>query len=465
MITKLLKEILYVKISEKHHTYSGGRRVKNLQKNTIMQLTLSVVMFVSMILLAIPHQAKAAENLGIHAKAAILIDADTGKILYEKNAGKSLGIASMSKMMTEYILLDQVKAGKIKWDQKYKVSDYAYKISQDRALSNVPLRADGEYTIRELYDAMAIYSANAATIAIAETIAGSETEFLKLMNKKAKELGLTNYEFFNSSGLNNAQLQGMQPAGTPNKGENKMSARSVALLAYRLLKDHPEVLETSSIPSKVFRKGTDDAIKMDNWNFMLKGLVFEYEGVDGLKTGTTDYAGQCFTGTAKRGNTRLISVVMDATDADGNNENKKARFDATKALFDYGFNQFSTEKIVSKGQTFKGNETVAVENGKEKQVKVAAKEELSMMVKTNDAKEYTANVVLDKKSLNAPVKKGEVVGHIEVKNKAGKDYGFIDPKIKALEVVTIEAVEEKGWFTKVFSAIGDFFSNLWNKVF
>lgn len=285
------------------------------------------------------------------------------------------------------------------------------------------------------------------------------------MNKKAKELGLTNYEFFNSSGLNNAQLQGMQPAGTPNKGENKMSARSVALLAYRLLKDHPEVLETSSIPSKVFRKGTDDAIKMDNWNFMLKGLVFEYEGVDGLKTGTTDYAGQCFTGTAKRGNTRLISVVMDATDADGNNENKKARFDATKALFDYGFNQFSTEKIVSKGQTFKGNETVAVENGKEKQVKVAAKEELSMMVKTNDAKEYTANVVLDKKSLNAPVKKGEVVGHIEVKNKAGKDYGFIDPKIKALEIVTTEAVEEKGWFTKVFSAIGDFFSNLWNKVF
>lgn len=229
----------------------------------------------------------------------------------------------MSKMMTEYILLDQVKAGKIKWDQKYKVSDYAYKISQDRALSNVPLRADGEYTIRELYDAMAIYSANAATIAIAETIAGSETEFLKLMNKKAKELGLKDYEFFNSSGLNNAQLQGMQPVGTPNKGENKMSARSVALLAYRLLKDHPEVLETSSIPSKVFRKGTDDAIKMDNWNFMLKGLVFEYEGVDGLKTGTTDYAGQCFTGTAKRGNTRLISVVMDATDADGNNENKK----------------------------------------------------------------------------------------------------------------------------------------------
>lgn len=441
------------------------RRVKNLQKNVIMRLSIAAVMFVSMILLAIPSKASAADELGIRAKAAILIDADTGKILYEKNANKSLGIASMSKMMTEYILLDQVKAGKIKWDQKYKVSEYAYKISQERALSNVPLRADGEYTIRELYDAMAIYSANAATIAIAETIAGSETAFIKLMNKKAKELGLKDYTFLNSSGLNNAQLQGMHPSGTPNKGENKMPASSVALLAYNLLKTHPEVLKTSSIAHKTFRKGTDDAIKMDNWNFMLKGLVFEYEGVDGLKTGTTDYAGLCFTGTAKRGKTRLISVVMGAYTADGDKTDRKARFDETKKMYDYGFNQFSTEQVVKKNAVVKGQESIAVKNGKEDSAKIAVKDELSMMVKTGEAKDYTAKIVLDEKSLKAPVKKGTVVGHIELTNKAGKEYGFIDQKSSKLDVVTTEDVEEKGWFTKMFSAIGDFFSNMWNKIF
>ena len=200
--------------------------------------------------------------------------------------------------MTEYILFEAIESGKITWDQEYKVNDYTYKISQDRRLSNVPLRADGTYTIRELYEATAIYSANAATIAIAETIAGTETEFLTLMNEKAEELGLKDYKFVNTTGLNNADLQGMHPKGTGPEDENIMPAKSVAKLAYHLLKDFPEVLDTTSINTKIFREGTEDAIKMDNWNFMLPGFVYEYPGVDGLKTGTTNFAGYCFTGTA-----------------------------------------------------------------------------------------------------------------------------------------------------------------------
>jgi D-alanyl-D-alanine carboxypeptidase (penicillin-binding protein 5/6) len=107
-----------------------------------------------------------------------------------------------------------------------------------------------------------------------------------MMNKKAKELGLEDYKFVNSTGLNNADLQGMHPKGTGPEDENVMPAKSVAKLAYHLMKDYPEVLETTSIPSKIFREGTSDAIKMDNWNFMLPGQVFEYKNanVDGLKT-------------------------------------------------------------------------------------------------------------------------------------------------------------------------------------
>src|SRR5690606_17848937 len=118
---------------------------------------------------------------------------------------------------------------------------------------------------------------------------------------------------------------GMHPQGTGPNDENVMPAKSVAKLAYRLLKDYPEVLETTQIKTKYFREGTTDQIKMDNWNFMLPGFVYEYKGVDGLKTGTTEFAGHCFTGTAQRDGKRIIAVVMKAVDAKGVGS-YKARF-------------------------------------------------------------------------------------------------------------------------------------------
>lgn len=155
---------------------------------------------------------------------------------------------------------------------------------------------------------------------------------------------------------------------------------------------------------------------------------------------------------------------MGAVDSKGEGS-YKARFDATKKMYDYGFGQYTTEKLVSKDETFKGNKTIAVKNGKEETVKIAAKDDFSMMLKTAEADDYKVKVVLDKKSLEAPAKKGTVVGHLEIKNSAGKDYGFIDGSTKKLNIVTTEAAEEKGWFTKLFSSIGDFFSGLWNKIF
>ncbi|MER2090100.1 MAG: serine hydrolase [Sporosarcina sp.] len=410
--------------------------------------------------------AHAASTLGINVDGAILIDAESGKILYEENADKPLGIASMTKMMTEYILFEAIKEGTISWDQEYKVNDYTYAVSQDRRLSNVPLRKDGTYTIRELYEAVAIYSANAATIAIAETIAGTETEFLKLMNAKAEELGLKDYKFVNSTGLNNMDLQGMHPQGTGEKDENVMPAKSVAKLAYQLLKDYPEVLDTTKINSKIFREGTSDAIKMDNWNFMLPGFVYEYEGVDGLKTGTTDFAGHCFTGTATRDGKRVIAVVMKAVDSKGVGS-YKARFDATRALFDYGFGQFSEVEFVPAGYQFKDSKTLDVVKGKAKTVAVEVKEPIRMMVKTSEKDLFVPELVIDESkmkdgALQAPVKKGTVVGHVNLVKTEGTDYGFIDSENPAAEVVTKGAVEKAGWFALTMSAIGDFFVSIWN---
>ncbi len=424
-----------------------------------MSIALVPVLLVSMFVSA-PATTKAETDLGLTVDAAILIDADSGKILYEQNASASLGIASMTKMMTEYLLLDAIKAGTVTWDQQYRVTELTYKMSQNRALSNVPLRADGTYSVRELYEAMAIYSANAATVAIAETIAGTETEFVKLMNKKAADLGLEGYKFVNTTGLNNSDYNGLQPLGYGDTDENVMPARSVAKLAYHLLKDHPEVLETSSIPRKKFREGTEDEIHMDNWNFMLPGLVFEYEGVDGLKTGTTDFAGQSFTGTVKRGDTRFIAVVMKAVDASGAST-RKARFDAAAKLFDYGFGQFSKQEVMAANTTFEDNKTISVLKGKETEVEIAAKDGVSFMMKTTEKDLYTPKLVLDVEELEADVKKDTVVGKVVIERSEGTDYGFIDGSTFEVDVVTTSEVERSSGMSLFFKGIGNFFGNLW----
>jgi len=441
--------------------------VKSAWNKALVRWLLLPILLVSMVV-SQPSATDAEESLNLLVDSAILIDADTGKILYEQNADTALGIASMTKMMTEYLLFEAIENGQVTWDQQYSVTEYTYKVSQNRVLSNVPLRQDGSYSIQELYEAMAIYSANAATIAIAETIAGTEAEFINMMNKKAEELGLEGYKFVNSTGLNNADLQGMHPPGTGAQDENVMPAKSVAKLAYHLMKDYPEVLETTKIPKKVFREGTSDAINMSNWNFMLPGLVYEYKGaaVDGLKTGTTDFAGHCFTGTVEKNGLRVIAVVMKAVDSKGVGS-YKARFDAARALFDYGFAQFSKEEIVPAGYEFKKQKDISVIKGKEDQVGIAVKEPIEMVIKSSEKDLYTPKLVLDDKkikdgSIEAAIKKDEVVGHVELVKSEGTDYGYITGKTASADVVTTEAVERANWFSLGLQAIGHFFGNLWN---
>ncbi|MFC0190617.1 serine hydrolase [Fictibacillus aquaticus] len=409
-------------------------------------------------------KASAAPALDIKGEAAILIDGETGKILFEKAADKMLPPASMTKMMTEYLVLEAIKKNKISWDQKTGISEHAHKISQNRDLSNVPLRVDDKYSVKELYQAMAIYSANGATIALAELIGGSESEFVSMMNKKAKQLGMKDFHFVNSSGLNNRDLRGEHPAGGENE-ENMMSARSTAILAFHLINDFPEVLETAKIPKLVFREGTDDKINMENWNWMLPSLVYGYEGVDGLKTGSTDMAGFAFTGTVKKGDTRLLSVVMKTN-------SYKARFDETAKLFNYGFANFTKEKVLSKGYKIKGSKTLPVVKGKESEVAVAAKEDVSLVIKRGEKKNYKPKFVIDKKKLNedgkltAPIKKGDVVGHIQMEYKGeGEDYGYLinDGSGKGqVDVVTTKSVEKANWFVLAMRGIGSFFADIWS---
>jgi serine-type D-Ala-D-Ala carboxypeptidase (penicillin-binding protein 5/6) len=441
-------------------------------KREVMKRYIAVLMALVMIFGVIPattNEVQAEAQLDVKADAAILVEASTGRVLFEKNADTVLGIASMTKMMTEYLLLEAIKEGRVNWDQEYSVTEYVYNVSQDRTLSNVPLRRDGKYNLRELYEAMAIYSANGATIAIAELIAGSETNFVKMMNDKAQELGLEKYKFVNSSGLNNRDLKGAHPEGTGPEDENVMSARATATLAYRLLKDFPEVLDTSSITKKVFREGTDDKINMENWNWMLPTLVFGYEGMDGLKTGTTDFAGYCFTGTASRDGKRFITVVMNAKNAAGQG-NYKARFDETRKMFDYAFSNYAMEEVLAKNTEIKGSNTLPVTKGKEDKVKLYTKDPIELIVLNGEKDQYEPVVVLDEKKLNkegqltAPVKKGDVVGYVTIKGKGDKNISFLSANATEglkVDLVAAESVEKANWFVLMMRGIGGFFSGLW----
>src|SRR5690625_5039746 len=246
--------------------------------------------------------------------------------------------ASMTKMMTEYLVWEAIESGQISWDTTTQISDYAYSISANPAFSGIGLRQNVDYTVRSLYEAMAINSDNGTTIALAELIAGTEGEFVKLMNEKAEEMGLPDYKFVNSTGLENESLGENYPEGTEPNDSNLLSARSAAMLAYHLVNDYPEALEISKVPETEF---DDQIVRNYNWMLPHEGVnlkQYYYEGVDGLKTGYTDFAGYCFTGTAEVNGKRLITGVMKADSED-------QRFKETAKLLDYGYNNFETIEL------------------------------------------------------------------------------------------------------------------------
>ncbi|MCR8872347.1 D-alanyl-D-alanine carboxypeptidase family protein [Peribacillus frigoritolerans] len=406
-----------------------------------------------------PGEAVAeSDNLGLKAEAAIIIDGETGQIVYEKNADKVLGIASMSKMMTEYIIMESIENGKISWDQKVKINKYVHDLSKAPNLSNVGLTEGEDYTVKELYQAMAVYSGNAATVALAQLVSGSEKSFVKLMNEKAKELGLKHHKFVNASGLNNSDLLGQYPSGDEDD-ENIMTAKDTALLAYRLINDYPEVLKIASIPKLKFRDGKE----YPNFNWMLPGLIFEYKGVDGLKTGSTDFAGYGHTGTVIRDGQRYITVVMKST-------NKNERFADSTKLMNYAYATFKKEKVLPANYQVKGKETLSVVKGKEKDVKIQSEKAIELLVENGGKDNYKTDLVIDKNKLNddgkltAPIKKGEKLGYITVTPKKGEDYGYINGDPVKVNVVAAESVEKANWFVLSMRAVGGFFGDVWSSV-
>ncbi|KGX93663.1 D-alanyl-D-alanine carboxypeptidase [Pontibacillus halophilus JSM 076056 = DSM 19796] len=427
---------------------------------------ITVLLLVTLTSAMVKPASTYAASVDVEAESAILVDSETGKVLFEKQADVALPPASMTKMMTEYLVLEAIEDGKIAWDTTTQISDYPYSISANTTFSGFGLKQSKDYTVEELYDAMAIFSDNAASIALAELIAGTEGEFVKLMNQKADEMGLGDASFVNSTGLNNTDLGDNYPEGTEPDGTTYMSAESVALLAYYLINDYPDALEISSQPTLTFEDRT-----ADNWNWMLpdsSGQLqqYAYDGVDGLKTGYTDLAGYTFAGTAERGGQRYITVVM-RTDSKG------ARFNETAKLLDYGFNQFQTTELFDKGYQKEDEATLPVAKGKKDEVQVATNEALEAVIKKGEKDQYNAVYEIDESILNedgkvtAPISKGDKVGTMTVEYTGSDQYSYINDEAKesvTIDLVAQEDVEKSNWFVLMFQSIFGFFGDIFSSV-
>ena len=404
-------------------------------------------------------QAAAPE---IKANASMTVDFETGQILQGNNIDEVVGIASMTKMLVEYIVFQEIEAGTIDWDTEITVSQYAYEISQNYSLSNTALRNGGVYSLRELYEGMAIYSANGATIAIAEHIEGTEPAFVDRMKELAESFGIEDAVLYNSTGLNNKDLNGVLYPGSSDTDENMMSSRSIAIIANRIIEDYPEILETASIPKKTFRPDTIDAIEMVNWNWMLEGLIREREGVDGLKTGTTEFAGATFAGTATQNDRRLITVVMDTEE-----ENQIARFVETDRMMDYGFDNFKTENVTDQWKQIFDYEPLAVVNGREKTVNFEASESLEMLMELQHSAdenisysiEWDKNIVTEE-GVGAPFEEGLELGRLIVTYE-GNEHGFLDgDQTKSVPLVTSKAVDKANVFIRFWNWLGGLITSI-----
>ncbi|HDR8486054.1 TPA: D-alanyl-D-alanine carboxypeptidase [Bacillus cereus] len=251
----------------------------------------------------------------INAKAAMIIDASDGDIIYQYNENEAFAPASMSKMMTAYLLLESIHNGKVRWEDPVKMSAKAAQTEGAR----IPVQVNDTLTVKDLYHALMIESANNSAVALAEHMAKSEKDFVQLMDTKAKQLKMSEHaKFANASGL-------QEPDGS----ETKMTAADVAQLAYHLIKDYPEILEVTHLRQSQLAFNNINVISTnDMLNKNNKSLYIE--GMDGLKTGFTDSAGYCFTGTAKQGDNRIITVVMGTS-------SKTKRFTETNKLMSYAF--------------------------------------------------------------------------------------------------------------------------------
>jgi serine-type D-Ala-D-Ala carboxypeptidase (penicillin-binding protein 5/6) len=328
-----------------------------------------------------PGEGSSQEELAPGARSAILLDADTGTIIYEKNSHDKLPPASITKIMTMLLTMEAIDEGQLQWTDKVRTSEYAASMGG----SQIFLEPGEEMTVDEMLKGIAMASGNDASVAVAEKIAGSEEAFVKLMNEKAAELGMKDTHFVNCNGL---------PA------ENHYtSAHDIAVMSRELLK-YDQITKYTGAYQDYLRKDSEKPFWLVNTN----KLVRFYTGADGLKTGYTSEAKFCLSATAKRDGLRAVAVVMGAPDT-------KTRNNEVSRMFDYAFSQYSMHSIYKPGEVLG---IVKVQKGTVPEISIQADKDYSVLVKKGVKSPDIRHEIQMDPNLKAPVAAGQVVGKLTV---------------------------------------------------
>lgn len=353
-----------------------------------------IMIFVLLFLFLIP--VKAEEDLAPSSKSALLLENTTGEIIFEKNPHEQFAPASMTKLMTLLISMEEIDAGRLKETDVITVSENASGMGG----SQIFLQTGSKISVKDAIKGIAIASANDASIAIAEKISGTETKFVELMNRKTKDLGLKNTLFKNTHGLD--------------EEDHYSTAYDMAMIAKELLK-HPKILEYTSIYEEYLTK--DDGTQV--WLVNTNKLVRFYDGIDGLKTGYTSNAGYCLTATGKKENLRFIAVVMGS-------DSSKNRNSEIVNMMNYGFNSYKLNTIIDKGEELG---KIKINQGKEQYGTLILLDEATELLKnTEDITKYQRNIIRNK--VKAPIKTGDISGTLELKDDKGKVIKTLNLTIK-----------------------------------
>ena len=344
------------------------------------------IIFIIFIFMLLTASVNASDTLAANSKSAILIEQSTGKVLYEKNSHEKLPPASMTKIMSMLLIMEAIENKIISYEDDVVISENAANMGG----SQVFLEKGEKYKVKDLLKSIAVASGNDAVVAMAEKISGSESEFVKLMNKKAKELGLKDTYFLNPHGLD---AEG-----------HVSSAYDMAMMAKELIK-HEDILKYTSVYEDYLKKKDGSSTWLVNTN----RLIRFYDGVDGLKTGFTDTAKYCLTATAKKKDMRLISVVMGV-------ETTSLRSKDTIELLNYGFANYKVDKILAKNKVLG---KVNVKKSKITKVNVKLLEDINILKKVGDKNtKYKINLKLN--DIEAPITKKDIIGTVEILDENNK---------------------------------------------
>lgn len=376
-----------------------------------------MVIFISIFIVITGLQNSAmADNVPAltDVKSAIAVDANSGQILYETKEDEVYPVASMSKLLTAYILLDKINHHELSWNTKVKPTKVEAEISHNSELTNVPLNSTHSYTIRELYQAMLVGSANATAMVIARAVSGSQTNFVKLMRVTAKNMGIKDAKLYSANGLPTEYLKSEKYPGANKNSENELSAQDMAIIATKLIKDYPEILNTTKLQNVQFNdRGKTTSVT--NTNKLLSDNTFQ---VDGLKTGTSDAAGECITATTSKYGSRIITVIIGAN-------SDSQRFEQTKLLLNNISNSYNYT-VIGAGQPIPNISNVKILKGKQKALPIAMQKTTGLWLNKEQGTQDISAKFHPNSEIIAPIKKYQNVGKVTLTVEGG--YGFLNGK-------------------------------------